>query len=231
MTSGSIANTGKCSLDLVTRGVVSITQASYGNFFRCRKVTIAMLDFLGLDPQFQAWSSVLGLIFSSLCSWSYTSQVLKLMTFRLALVARFPGVKVSLYSLHMETMKAPPSHMEALKPYLQVFCIGKSFLQITREQVTFLLVSYSMPSTKRPWSQLLSQNTNQIIITVIANDLWGLENHHGIIRGVLYLLYITVSTKSCQSQARRLSPLPTENWLGSFICIISLICLSNVEVT
>lgn len=58
--------------------------------------------------------------------------------------------------------------------------------------MTFLLVSYSVPSTKSPRSQLLSQNPNQIIIIrVIANDLWSLENHYGIIRGVFYLLYIT----------------------------------------
>lgn len=121
--------------------------------------------------------------------------------FKLPVVTRFLGIKVSLHRLYMGTMKAPPSYMENVKLYIQVCWVEKCFLQETREQVTFFVGFLHYACNKEAIISVAIPKYQAIIIIVIANDLQGLQNHHGIIRGVLYLLYISVLTESCQSQA------------------------------
>lgn len=64
--------------------------------------------------------------------------------------------------------------MDSLKPYVQLKILTE------KKGAGAFFISFLLLCSTETLSHLLSQNTKQIIVLAIANDLWGLENHHGI---------------------------------------------------
>lgn len=192
MTSGSISNTWKCLPDLGTRCVVSITQIYYGTFCGCGKVTVAVLYLFRLNPQCLAYSSVLHALHLKYLGTESNDS------FKFAMVVGFLGYADGIVCFSF-------SHGYS-KTYRYATLKNPSYKE--QESMTFLLVSYFMPSTMRRWSQLVSQNANWIII-VNANSLWCLENVLELL-GEIFIYFISSFWLKADRAKHEDGLLPTE---------------------